>query len=394
MRLSRTDDSLLAEWWLTVDRLLIAAAFALMAAGVVLSLAASPAVAIKKGLEPFHFVERHVVWAVIAAGVMLWVSLLSARQARRLALLIFLGALATMIFVLVMGPDINGARRWLRIAGLSVQPSELAKPAFVVLAAWALNEATERRDVPAIGVGVVLYGAFAVLLALQPDVGQTLLVTAVFGALFLLSGLSLKWVGALAGAGVAGLAVAYQAFPHVRRRIDRFIDPQSGETYQTDRALQSFLDGGFFGRGPGEGTIKAVLPDAHTDFIMAVVAEEYGILACLGLLLVFAFIVFRSIIGLARAPDGFVRLAVTGLALLIGLQALINMSVSVGLIPPKGMTLPFVSSGGSSGIASALTMGLLLALRRWPADARRVKLPEFGLGSPLAAGTAGAKERS
>jgi cell division protein FtsW len=204
----------------------------------------------------------------------------------------------------------------------------------------------------------------------------------------------MRWFGGLVALGVAGLGMAYAALPYVRRRIDRFLDPQAGETYQADRAIQSFIDGGFLGRGPGEGTIKSVLPDAHTDFIVAVVAEEYGVLACLALLCLYALIVFRSMSGLRSAPDHFARLAVTGLAMLIGLQALVNMGVSVGLLPPKGMTLPFVSSGGSSGVASALTMGLLLALRRWPADPRHVKLPEFGLGSFPAAGAAGSKERS
>jgi cell division protein FtsW len=381
MQISRADGSLLARWWFTVDRALLGSVLVLIGAGVVLSLAASPAVAVKKGLAPFHFFERHLAYAAIGAGVLIAVSMLTPRSVRRLSLLLFASALAAMAGVLLVGDEINGARRWLRLAGFSLQPSEFAKPAFVVLAAWAFAEAGRRREMPARSIALALYLALATLLVLQPDVGQTLLVSAVWGALFFVSGQSLLAAIGLAGAGGTGIAAAYPSYPHVRQRIDRFLAPVSGDNSQTERAMQSFGEGGFLGRGPGEGTIKSVLPDAHTDFIFAVVAEEFGIVACLALLALFGFVVLRALAHAAREPDPFLRLAITGLAAIFGLQALINMSVNVGLAPAKGMTLPFISAGGSSTVAIAITAGLLLALTRQRADAARLKMPRF-TGTP------------
>jgi cell division protein FtsW len=375
MRISRTDRSLFAEWWFTVDRVLLAAILALIGIGLVLSLAASPAVALKKGLPAFHFVERQMVFAAIGVTAMLAVSLLGPRAIRRLALLLFISAVAIMIVVLMAGDEINGARRWLRFAGLSLQPSELAKPAFTLISAWAFAEGARRPDMPALTLAAASYLLLATLLVLQPDVGQMLLVTLVWGALLFLSGRPIAWAGGLLALGGGALASAYFALPHVRQRIDRFLNPPFGDTSQTDRAFQSFGEGGFFGRGPGEGTIKNVLPDAHNDFIFAVVAEEYGVLACLGLVAIFAFIVFRALGRAIRAPDAFIRHAVTGLALLIGMQALINMAVNVGLVPAKGITLPFISAGGSSALGMAVTCGMLLALTRRRPDPERLKMP-------------------
>ena len=378
MRISRTDRSLLAEWWFSVDRPLLVAMLALIAIGLLLSLAASPAVALKKGLPAFYFVERHASYAAIGLAAMLAVSLLSARAVRRLALVLFVAAVAAMVLVLLAGEEINGARRWLHFAGLSLQPSELAKPAFAVLSAWAFAESERRTDMPALALAIAFYLTFAVLLMLQPDVGQVLLVTLLWGALLFLSGRPIAWSGGLFALGTAVLAGAYYALPHVRLRIDRFLIPPPGDTSQTDRAFQSFLEGGFFGRGPGEGTIKNILPDARSDFIFAVVAEEYGALACLGLVAIFAFIVFRALSRTFGEPDPFARQAVTALALLVGLQALINMAVNVGLVPAKGITLPFVSAGGSSNLAMSLACGMLLALARRSPDRERLKMPGLG----------------
>jgi cell division protein FtsW len=377
MRLSRTDRSLLTEWWFTVDRVLLTAVLMLVGAGAVLSLAAGPAVAIRKGLPTFYYVERHLL--VTAAGLVLMfaVSLCSPRQARRLALGLLLTMLGLMVAVLVSGPEINGAKRWLRLGGHSFQPSELAKPAFVVIAAWLFAESGRRSDVPALPVAVALYLGFVSLVALQPDIGQALLISLVWGGLFYLSGQPLRRLALFCLFAVSAFAGLYAMFPHVRTRIARFLDPSSGDTYQTDRAIESFTEGGFFGRGPGEGTIKGILPDAHTDFPFAVIGEEYGTVACLALVALFAFVVFRALWQVWGEQDAFRRLAVTGLALLFALQAAINMGVNVGLTPAKGMTLPFISSGGSSNLAAALLAGLLLSLtRRWP-HAGRVKKPSF-----------------
>ncbi|MEQ1716428.1 MAG: putative peptidoglycan glycosyltransferase FtsW [Hyphomicrobium sp.] len=389
MKWTRADKSRLAQWWFTVDHVLLSAILSLIAIGLVLSLAASPAVALKKGFSTYHFVERHVVFAALSAAVLAAVSFLSPLGVRRLAMAIFLVALSAMIAVIVMGQDINGARRWLSFAGYSFQPSEFAKPGFVVLVAWLLSEAAERKDVPALPLAILLWAVFAGLLVVQPDVGQTVLISATTGALYLMAGLPLIGAVIMIGAGAAGLMLAYQNFGHVQSRVDRFFHPFPFENFQGDRAIQSFSEGGFFGRGPGEGTIKSVLPDAHTDYIFAVVAEEYGVIACIALLALFAFIVLRALMRAAVEPNPSIRLAIQGLGLVFGLQALINMAVNVGLVPPKGMTLPFISAGGSSMLALAVTAGMLLALTRRRPDIQRLKkprlMPTIGARAPAGA---------
>jgi cell division protein FtsW len=364
MRLTRADRSVLSDWWFTVDRLMFFGLLLLMGVGLVLSLAASPPIAAKFGVEPFYFVRRHAALLLPAVAIMFAAATLTPKQIRRASLIIFLVGIALMALILVLGPEIKGAKRWLQLGALSIQPSEFVKPAFVVLTAWLFNESQKRPDVPGIQLAVALYALFATLLTLQPDFGQTLLVTLVWGALFYMAGINMVWIAALGLAGVAGIVTAYFLVPHVSSRIDRFLDPASGDTYQTDRSLDSFLHGGWFGRGPGEGTVKNVLPDSHTDFIFAVIAEEYGLIACLILLALFAFIVLRGLSKASQEPDGFIRHAVAGLVMLFGLQALINMAVNVGLLPAKGMTLPFISYGGSSLLAMALTMGFALGLTR------------------------------
>jgi cell division protein FtsW len=376
MKFSRADRSRLADWWFTVDHVLLYAILIVVATGLVLSIAASPAVALKKGLPAYYFVERHVIFSVIGVVVMLAVSLLAPASVRRLSVVVLAGALAGLVAVYLFGEEINGARRWLSVEGHSIQPSEFAKPAFVVVAAWLLAEARRRPDMPALPLAFALFAVFAGLLIVQPDVGQTLLVTAVSIAMLFVSGVALKGAALAAVLGAGGLYAAYLYFPHVAFRIDRFFGPQSSSDYsQGARAIQSFVEGGFLGRGPGEGTIKTSLPDAHTDYIFAVVAEEYGVIACLALLSLFAFVVLRALRHAESEPDPPTRLGIVGLALMFGFQALINMGVNVGLLPAKGMTLPFLSAGGSSMLAISLTLGMLLALTRRRADADRLKKP-------------------
>jgi cell division protein FtsW len=373
MRLTRADRSVLSDWWFTVDRLMFFGLLLLMGAGLVLSLAASPPIAAKFNVEPFYFVRRHAALLLPAVAIMFAASTLTPKQIRRASLVIFLVGIALMVLILVIGPEVKGAKRWLQIGALSIQPSEFVKPAFVVLTAWLFNESQKRPDIPGLPLAVALYAIFATMLILQPDFGQTLLVTLVWGALFFMAGINMVWIVALGAVGIGGIVAAYFLVPHVTSRIDRFLDPASGDTYQTDRSLDSFLQGGWFGRGPGEGTVKNVLPDSHTDFIFAVTAEEYGLIACLILLALFAFIVLRGLSKASQEPDGFIRHAVAGLMMLFGLQALINMAVNVGLLPAKGMTLPFVSYGGSSLLAMALTMGFALGLTRKRPMAGRLK---------------------
>lgn len=390
MAFSRADRSLVAEWWFTVDRTLLALFLGLVAAGLVVTLAASPAVALRKGYDAFHFVGRHVVFAGAGIVVMLAVSLLSPPAIRRLAAVLLLASLIAMVGVLLWGEEINGARRWLRFGALSLQPSELAKPALAVLLAWAFARTGRDRngDLLAVGLAFLMYAATVIVLVQQPDVGQTVLVSLVFGALFVVSGQPLTAAAGLAVAGLAGLFAAYRSLDYVRLRVDRFLSPVPGDLSQTDRALQSFAEGGLFGRGPGEGTIKTTLPDAHTDFIFAVIAEEYGAIACLALIGVLAVVVIRPILKAAGSDDRFVRLAVTALALIIAAQSLINMGVNVGLLPAKGMTLPFISTGGSSLIAMSLTAGLILALTRRRATLR----PSSHAMAPIAAAPSDRRE--
>jgi cell division protein FtsW len=361
---SRVERTPLAAWRWTVDRLLLAAILGLMLAGVVLSLAASPPVAARLGLDPFHFVNRHIIFLIPAIAVMIATSFLSPRHLRRIALAVFIVSLILLFLTLVYGAEVKGARRWLMLLGVSIQPSEFLKPAFVVLIAWLFGESTRRPEMPANTIALGLLATVVLGLVMQPDFGQTLLILAVWGALFFLAGMRLIWVVGLGGAAIVGLTGAYFTVPHVARRIKRFIDPASGDTFNIDQAVESFVRGGWFGRGPGEGTVKRILPESHTDFVFAVAAEEFGIALCLLLLALFAFIVLRALLHALSNHDPFQRFAAAGLAMLFGLQSAINMAVNAHLIPAKGMTLPFVSYGGSSMISLAWGMGMLLALTR------------------------------
>ena len=369
--ISRAERTLFGEWWWTIDRALLFAVSGLMTLGVVLSLAASPPVAERIGLDLFHFVNRQAIFLVPAFLIMIGVSLLSPRQVRRLAWIVFGVGMVLLAVTLIHGTEIKGARRWVSFAGVVVQPSEFVKPAFVVLAAWLFAEGSERRDMPGHILSTVLLGSVVGLLILQPDLGQTVLTTAVWGILFFLAGLPWIWVVGLGGAGAFGLVTAYQVLPHVARRIDRFLDPETGDNFQIEKATEAFSTGGWFGKGPGEGTVKRIIPDGHTDFIFSVTAEEFGLLFCMVIVAVYAFIVLRGLHHARNTQDGFTRLAIAGLTMLFGLQSAINMAVNLHMMPAKGMTLPFVSYGGSSMFALALGMGMLLALtrRRRRADA-------------------------
>lgn len=361
---SRVERSALANWWWTVDRWIIGAIGVLIVLGLVLTLAASPPVAERLGLPPFHFVNRQMVFLVPAIGVLLVTSFLSPRHVRRAALVIFVVSLALIVLALVFGHEVKGARRWI----FGIQPSEFLKPAFVILAAWAFSEGAKRSDVPGNFLAVLLLPTAIIPLILQPDFGQTMLLSLVWAALFFMAGLHWLWVAGIGGLGMSGVFIAYKFVPHVRDRIVKFIDPSSAhgiiDTFQIDTAIESFHAGGWFGKGPGEGTIKRILPDAHTDFVFAVTAEEFGIVTCLLLVTIFGFIVMRGLLSSSRNEDPFCRFATAGLTMLFGIQSAINMAVNLRLIPAKGMTLPFISYGGSSLISLALCIGFLIAVMR------------------------------
>ena len=369
--ISRRDTGALARWWFSVDWTVLGAVFLMMALGVIFSLAASPPVAERIGLDSFHFFRRHIMFLLPAMAMLIGFSFLSGRQARRVALAVFLGGLALMVAALVIGPQVKGAKRWISLGFFSLQPSEFVKPALIVLGAWLLSLSRAREDARLAFVAWGMYGLFVVLLLLQPDMGQTLLISAVWGILLYLHGLRWRFILGLGAAGVAGLGFAFVFFSHVRARIMRFIDPPrlaDGARDQVDFALDAFRNGGLFGAGPGGGRANRYLPDAHTDFLFAAVGEEFGLVANLLILALIGFVVLRVLSRAARITDPFRRLAVSGLASLFGLQAFINMGVNVHLLPAKGMTLPFISYGGSSLWAMALTMGLALALMRPAAE--------------------------
>ncbi|MGH6620202.1 MAG: putative lipid II flippase FtsW [Alphaproteobacteria bacterium] len=362
--LTRTDTSVLSRWWWTVDKWSLFLLCGLTGLGLLMTSAASPAVAERLGLAPMHFVMRQALFVPPALLILFMTSMLSPRQVRRAAIVVFMISVALLILTLFGGTEIKGARRWLSIGGTSLQVSEFVKPAFAVTAAWMFAARRMGEDIPGNIIATALLFVVLSLLLAQPDVGQTVVVVAVWFSQLFLAGLPMLWVALLVLVGVGGLATAYFVFPHVASRVDRFLNPQSGDTFQVDRALEAFMNGGLFGTGPGAGTVKAHLPDAHADFVFAVLGEEFGMFACLLLVAIFGAIVARGFIRALQDSDLFILLATTGLLVQFALQALINMASAVNLMPPKGMTLPFVSYGGSSILAIAFGMGMMLALTR------------------------------
>ena len=362
--ISRTDTSLLGHWWWTVDRWSLGALGLLMSIGVVLVVAAAPAAGERIGLEAFYLAERQLIFLPLAVATILGVSLLSPRWVRRLGVLGFAGGVGLLVLTLVVGTEINGATRWLTLAGLSVQPSEFVKPCLAIATAWMIAAQQRGHPVP----GNLIAGAFLAvtvgLLLLQPDVGQSIVVMLVWGVQLFVAGVPMIWLGALGAVGVLGLAGAYLSLDHVRERIDTFLSPGTQGNYQVQQSLEAFQNGGLLGAGPGEGEVKAHLPDAHADFIFAVAGEEFGALACLVIIGLFAFVVLRGLSRVVTESNPFVLLATTGLLAQFGLQACVNMASTLNLVPTKGMTLPFISYGGSSLLAMALGMGMLLALTR------------------------------
>ncbi|MCO5084700.1 MAG: putative lipid II flippase FtsW [Rhizobiaceae bacterium] len=366
----RTDKSAVATWWWTIDRWFLAAFLSLMVLGIVLSFAASPAVAERIGLDSFHFAIRQIVFMIPALIAMISVSFLDARQVRRLALIMLCVMLVLMIAVLYIGVEVKGARRWVSFFGISIQPSEFLKPAFVIITAWLFAEHSKHPDIPGNFFAMILLGVVIALLVAQPDLGQTILTLATWGIMFFMAGMSWFWIILLGAIGVAGGFGAYLIFPHVAGRIDRFLTGE-GDTFQVDMGRDAVINGGWFGVGPGEGTIKRVIPDSHADFVFAVAGEEFGIVLCLAIMAIFAFIVLRGLNTALKERDDFTRYAVAGLVVVFGLQSIINMGVNLQLMPAKGMTLPFISYGGSSLIAIAISMGMVLALTRKRPETRQ-----------------------
>jgi cell division protein FtsW len=361
--LSRADNSMLGRWWWSVDRWTLGAIGVLIGFGYIMMLAASPAVAERIGSSRESFILKQVVFLAIAGLIVVAVSLLSPRDIKRLAIAGCLIALALTAATMVMGVEIKGARRWISLPGMTVQPSEFLKPCFAIVTAWLLSEGKRSPRFPGTIIAFLVFGLILMLLKSQPDIGMLAVVTVVFLAQLYINGLPLALVGVALGMIGGGAVMAYTLFPHVRSRVTRFWDG-TGDNYQVNTALEAFGNGGLWGRGPGEGHVKDVLPDAHADFVFAVAGEEFGMLICVVILAVFGFVVLRGLLRLLREQEPFIVLSCTGLVTGFGLQAFVNMASTLRLIPTKGMTLPFISYGGSSVVAVALGMGMLLALTR------------------------------
>lgn len=364
MSFARADNSVIARWWWTVDKWLLTALALLIGTGAVLIMAASPAVATRVNLDTFYFVRKQLQLLPLAALTLIAVSMLNPKQVRQLALAGFACSILFLIATFFVGMEIKGAKRWISLPGFSLQPSEFLKPTFAVVTAWLFALARKKENFPGDLFAIALYGLSMAMLLGQPDIGMAFVVTCVWFAQFFLAGLRMLWVVGLGSVGAAAAIGLYFTFPHFESRVNRFLDPASGDTYQVNMAMEAFMNGGLLGRGPGEGTAKSFLPDAHADFIFAVAAEEFGLILCLMVVALYAFIVLRGFARALQETDLFVVLAIGGLCVQFGVQALVNMGSTLHLIPTKGMTLPFVSYGGSSLLAIALGMGFVLALSR------------------------------
>lgn len=364
MVLSAQDRSHLGRWWWSVDRPLLAAMLALAALGMGLVVTASPAVAMRLNAEPMHFVVRHAVFLVPAIGVLFLCSLLSPKQIWRVATFGGIAGVIGILLTLFMGVEIKGATRWISLFGFSIQPSEFVKPFFVIMAGWLLARQKTTEGFPGLWLAAALYAVIVTLLMSQPDLGMTGVITLTFFAMIFLAGCPLRYIVVLAAAGMLLLVFFYFTFDHFHSRVERFLDPGSGDTYQVDRSLEAFANGGLFGTGPGGGQVKKQLPDAHADFIFSVAAEELGLIFTVLLVALYGFIILRGFLRLRASNSVFAMLSGGGLLVMLGVQALIHMGSATQVLPAKGMTLPLVSYGGSSLLAVGMTMGIILALTK------------------------------
>ncbi|MBS0361465.1 MAG: putative lipid II flippase FtsW [Proteobacteria bacterium] len=362
---ARSDRTFIGVWWWTVDRWMLGVVVLLIAIGVVIAFAASPAAAARMNIgDPFHFAVRQCVFAAISMCILIVTSMFDLTLVRRSAFFVWLVAIAIMVALPFLGHNAKGATRWIEIGGFTLQPSEFMKPALIILVAWMFSEGQKGEGVPGVSIAFVLYFISISLLLIQPDIGQTVLITVAFGAAFWMAGVPISWVMGLGATAIAGLSSTYFLFPHVAARVDKFLSPDKADTHQVDAAKVAQAAGGLFGRGPGEGVLKRAIPDAHTDFAASVGAEEFGLVFLLVVVALFTIVVVRGLYRAMKLSDPFEQVAAAGLFVLVGQQAIINIAVNLDMIPTKGMTLPFISYGGSSMLAMGLTLGLALALTR------------------------------
>lgn len=363
MKITRSRKSHITDWWWTIDKVQLGSIVLLIIFGIVLNLAASPPIAEKLSLNQYYFVKRQFLFFILGILVMFFFSFLNLKNLRRLCLIIFITSLITIFFLNIFGTPIKGATRWLDLGIISVQPSEFAKPTFIVLISWFLSESIV-KTVPSKIISLMLYSLFAFGLILQPDIGQTILITLAASIIYFISGMPLIVGFIIFILSLIGIGLSYLYVDHFYQRLNIFFNPSLGDTYQIDTAYNAILQGGWFGVGPGEGVIKNILPDAHTDFIFAVAAEEFGLISCFIIISLFAFIVYRGLSKSLKQEDLFAKIATIGLTSLICIQVGINIAVNLGIVPTKGMTLPFISYGGSSALSIAMTFGLILAFTR------------------------------
>ncbi len=362
---TRTDRSPTAIWWWTLDRVTLTLALILLVLGFFFSFSSSPVAAPHVShYDTFYYTKRHFVFALLTAAGMIAISMLSLKGIKRVSVLVYGAAISIMGLLPIIGHSAKGGRRWLELGPIALQPSEFLKPALIVLIAWMFCEGQKGKGVPGVTVAFCLYALAIGLLLIQPDVGQSILITIAFGACFFISGVPFRWIIGMLGTAGAGLVGLFFIQPHFRNRIMGFISPDADSGFQVARAKAAIANGGLWGVGLNEGTMKRLIPDLHTDFIYSVVAEEYGLWLILIIIGIFAFIIIRGLLKAMAMQDPFRQIATSGLYIMLGMQVLINVSVNLGLIPPKGMTLPFISYGGSSMLAMGLTLGFILALTR------------------------------
>jgi len=358
-------EAILPQWWRTVDRWSLAALIGLFLIGTLLGLAASPPLAVRNGLDPFHYVWRQVAFGAFALVLMLVVSMLPPVTIRRWAVIGFGISVVALALLPVFGTDFGkGAVRWYSLRVVSLQPAEFLKPSFAIFAAWLMAASYDIKGPPGKAMSFVVAVALTATLALQPDFGQAGLIIATWALMYFAAGAPVLLLGGVGGAVIGAGWFAYENSEHVARRIDGFLSSDVDPLTQIGYATNAIQEGGFLGVGLGNGQVKWTLPDAHTDFIIAVAAEEFGLILCVIVMALYLTVVVRSLLRLVRERDPFIRLAGTGLAVLLGMQSMINMGVAVRLLPAKGMTLPLVSYGGSSLIAAGLGLGMLLAMTR------------------------------
>ena len=359
----RNDTGILARWWWSVDRISLFSLLFLIIIGNILIIAASPAVAERIGLSSYHFIIKQFIYLLPSLFLLFLSSLLSASQIKKAGYILFILSFICLCLVPFLGQEIKGAKRWLSFFGFSFQPSEFIKPAFAIISGRLISLQVNKINMKGKFYTFFLYVIVLSVLLLQPDIGMSFIISGIWVSQIFVAGLPLQWILCIVSAAIFILMMTYYIFPHASQRIDQFLHPTQ-LSYQVEKSLEAFKKGGLLGRGPGEGRVKEILPDGHADFIFAVAGEEFGALPCFIILFLFLFIIMRSIFSLFKQNNSFIIIAATGLIIQFGLQILVNIGSTLHLIPTKGMTLPFVSYGGSSLIALAISFGFLLGLTR------------------------------